>query len=133
MVSSFLAEVCTSPHSLTGLTQGPHTFSVKATDAVGNIDPTPASFTWMAKLPPINSTPSGFINKGGAYYTHGNVVKLTISATGAGENGVRAYFVSENPVTPNASDPGWVTFTNRKAYSHTVNYTLSEGTGKKTV
>jgi hypothetical protein len=35
---------------------------------------------------------------------------------------------------PAASDPGWVTFPqNKQAYSHTVNYTLSEGTGKKTV
>ncbi len=126
--------VCTSPHSYAGITTGPHAFTVKATDAVGNTDPTPASFTWMINLPPINLTPAGFINKNGAYYTHGNVVKLSISATASSERGVKAYFVSENPVMPAASDPGWVTLPqNKKAYSHTVSYTLSEGTGKKTV
>jgi hypothetical protein len=126
--------VCTSPHSYAGITTGPHTFTVKATDAVGNTDPTPASFIWTINLPPINLTPAGFINKDGAYYTHGNVVKLSISATASSERGVKAYFVSENPAMPAASDPGWVTLPqNKKAYSHTVSYTLSEGTGKKTV
>ncbi len=37
---------CTSPQSYSGLGNGNHTFQVKATDAVGNTDPTPASFTW---------------------------------------------------------------------------------------
>jgi hypothetical protein len=37
---------CISPHSYTGLTAGSHTFSVYATDAAGNVDTTPATFTW---------------------------------------------------------------------------------------
>jgi hypothetical protein len=37
---------CTSPTSFTGLSSGSHTFDVEATDAAGNADPTPASFTW---------------------------------------------------------------------------------------
>ena len=34
------------PFSYSGLAQGPHTFSVRATDAAGNTDPTPAQRTW---------------------------------------------------------------------------------------
>jgi hypothetical protein len=37
---------CTSPQGYTGLGTGSHTFEVRATDAVGNVDTTPASFTW---------------------------------------------------------------------------------------
>jgi hypothetical protein len=37
---------CTSPASLTGLADGSHTFKVKATDAAGNADTTPAVYTW---------------------------------------------------------------------------------------
>jgi len=37
---------CISPTSLTGLAQGAHTFEVRAKDAVGNVDGTPALRTW---------------------------------------------------------------------------------------
>ncbi|MBI3072170.1 MAG: DUF11 domain-containing protein [Deltaproteobacteria bacterium] len=37
---------CTSPVSFTGLSAGSHTFLVRATDAAGNVDATPASYPW---------------------------------------------------------------------------------------
>jgi len=37
---------CTSPKTYSGLAVGSHTFSVKATDAAGNTDPSPATQTW---------------------------------------------------------------------------------------
>jgi hypothetical protein len=37
---------CASPKSYSGLSQGPHTFDVRATDAAGNVDTSPASSTW---------------------------------------------------------------------------------------
>ncbi len=37
---------CTSPADFSGLALGEHTFEVRATDAVGNIEATPASLSW---------------------------------------------------------------------------------------
>jgi hypothetical protein len=37
---------CVSPQSYSGLGLGTHSFQVRATDAAGNTDPTPASYTW---------------------------------------------------------------------------------------
>lgn len=38
---------CTSPKNYTSLSQGSHTFDVRAKDAAGNVDPTPATYTWV--------------------------------------------------------------------------------------
>ena len=38
--------VCFSPTHYSGLTVAPHTFSVRATDPAGNVDPSPALWSW---------------------------------------------------------------------------------------
>ncbi|CAA9261089.1 MAG: hypothetical protein AVDCRST_MAG93-2188, partial [uncultured Chloroflexia bacterium] len=42
---------CVSPRNYSELGDGPHTFRVRAVDAVGNVDPSPATYTWT-----INTT-----------------------------------------------------------------------------
>jgi hypothetical protein len=56
---------CASPRSVSGLADGAHTFEVRATDAVGNSDATPAQRGWSvdstAPQTTIDSGPSGTI------------------------------------------------------------------------
>lgn len=47
---------CTSAQSYTGLSEASHTFSVKATDAAGNTDPSPATYTWTVDLTAPDTT-----------------------------------------------------------------------------
>ena len=49
---------CASPQAYSDLSNGSHTFYVRATDAASNVDPTPASRTWMVDTttPPPEST-----------------------------------------------------------------------------
>jgi hypothetical protein len=51
---------------------GPHTFQAQATDAAGNTDPTPASYSWTIDLTPpdttITSGPSGTITTSSASF-----------------------------------------------------------------
>src|SRR5207247_1669164 len=49
---------CVSPRSYSALGFGSHSFQVRATDAAGNTDPTPASYTWTVGFPtPPDTTP----------------------------------------------------------------------------
>jgi hypothetical protein len=47
---------CTSPNTVADLTDGPHTFAVRATDAAANTDPTPASRTFSVDATPPETT-----------------------------------------------------------------------------
>jgi plastocyanin len=50
---------CSSPQSYSGLSEGSHTFQVKASDVAGNADASPASRSWTVALPPETSIDSG--------------------------------------------------------------------------
>jgi hypothetical protein len=45
-VDGGIYEPCASPFSTSTLSVGSHIFAVRAVDALGNFDPTPASYTW---------------------------------------------------------------------------------------
>ena len=50
---------CTSPKEYTGLATGSHTFQVRAKDAAGNADATPAERTWTIASTPVDTNPGG--------------------------------------------------------------------------
>jgi len=49
---------CTSPYTFSGLAVGSHTVQIRATDSAGNIDATPASYTWVIDTT-APTTPTG--------------------------------------------------------------------------
>ena len=50
---------CTSPEQYSDLTRGSHTLRVRAVDAAGNIDGSPAEYTWIVAPPPVVTILSG--------------------------------------------------------------------------
>jgi peptidoglycan/xylan/chitin deacetylase (PgdA/CDA1 family) len=75
-------ELCTSPRNYNGLSNGSHTFRVRATDTAGNVDTTPAERTWTVQIqtpppdtvPPettITAGPSGTVNTADASFFFG--------------------------------------------------------------
>jgi peptidoglycan/xylan/chitin deacetylase (PgdA/CDA1 family) len=56
-------ENCTSPHAVSGLANGSHTFEVRSTDLLGTLEASPPSYTWTVDTTPpvttIESEPLG--------------------------------------------------------------------------
>jgi subtilisin-like proprotein convertase family protein len=50
---------CPSSQGYSGLADGSHTLSVRAVDATGNVDTTPASYSWRVSVPPETTTGGG--------------------------------------------------------------------------
>src|SRR5205085_72877 len=67
---------CNSPKGLSGLADGSHTMSVRATDAAGNRDATPASVTWTVDT----TAPETTIDASPAELTKETSARLTFSS-----------------------------------------------------
>ena len=71
---------CTSPKAYNGLTTGSHTFSVRATDAAGNTDSTPATQTWTIQSAPADHQPVAAYTYTPASPTIGQAVSFDASS-----------------------------------------------------
>ena len=69
---------CTSPEGLSGLADGSHTFRVRAIDPAGNVDGTPATYTWTFDATP----PGGGLTDPGQFLR--GTVTLTASPSDSG-------------------------------------------------
>jgi hypothetical protein len=68
---------CTSPSTFTDLPDGEHTFRVRARDPAGNVDPTPASYTWT-----VGSGGVAFLGDGLGCLASGGNVSWVLMALG---------------------------------------------------
>jgi hypothetical protein len=73
---------CTSPQSYTGLAEGGHTFEVRATDAAGNSDASPATHSWTIDL----TAPQTTIGSGPSTPTNQASASFSFSASEAGSS-----------------------------------------------
>ena len=78
---------CTSPKSYAGLSEGSHTFDVRAIDSVGNVDGTPASFTWVVDT----TAPDTIIDTAPADPGNSPNVSVSFHGTDTGGSGVASY------------------------------------------
>jgi hypothetical protein len=76
---------CSSPKSYTDLAVGSHTFSVRATDAVGNVDASPATRQWTVTDTPSDTTaPNTTISSGPTGATNDPTPTFAFAADEAG-------------------------------------------------
>jgi hypothetical protein len=113
---------CTSPKSYSSLSQGKHTFEVKAVNFTGKPDPSPASRSWFVDT----AVPRGTVSiNGGAASTRSQSVTLSLSASdpSPASGVVSVRFRNENTTTWSEWLP----------YSSSEPWQLSNGAGTKTV
>jgi len=95
------AVACTSPWTLTDLSEGAHTFAVRAVNGEGEADPTPASWSWTVDLtPPPAPTDVSAVATSGTQVT----VSWSSVSDASGINGYDVYrdgalFARLGPVT----------------------------------
>jgi len=81
---------CSTPVSYTGLSVGEHTFSVRAVDGAGNVDPTPETHTWVieeAPAPPADTTaPDTSISSGPEASTTETTATFALSSNESGSS-----------------------------------------------
>jgi hypothetical protein len=121
---------CSSPASYSGLAVGAHTFSVRATDAAGNTDPTPASRTWTVEAiappppPPDTTAPDTSIAGGPSGTTTSTEAAFGLTATEAGSS-----FACKLDGGNWASCSSPVTYTGLAVGSHTLSARATDAAG----
>jgi Bacterial Ig-like domain (group 3) len=114
---------CTSPQNYSGLAEGSHTFQVRAIDAAGNVDASPASFTWLVDtVKPSSQASSPAFNN-----TATIAVSFTSNDPGANASGVaKVELWAKGP-----SDSGYskVDETTTSLASGSFSYPVTQGDG----
>ena len=127
-------EGATSPYTHTGLTNNtPYYYALTSVDENAEEGPLSAEQVVTPILIDLAApqNPDLVLNHG-AFMTNSLDVVATISAKDL-DTGVAGYFISENPLTPSATLPGWIEVEPEHRFGATIPFTVSPGDGTKTV
>jgi large repetitive protein len=113
---------CDTPALYSGLSTGQHTFEVRAIDAEGNVDPTPATFTWTVSDGTAPQTTIG----AGAPAANTNNVNATFNFTADEAGSSFACSIDDGPYFPCTSPK---TYTNLAAGPHVVRVRATDTAG----
>ncbi|HXV71439.1 MAG TPA: carbohydrate binding domain-containing protein [Acidimicrobiia bacterium] len=118
---------CTSPVDYLGLSAGPHTFEVVATDVSANVDPTPAMRTWIIGEPPPDPEPGELIGNPGFETDtsgwRGQAASNTLALVAGGHSGNWAVEVSKSDAGSSCGiddSPNWVAVTAAGTYTASI-------------
>ena len=116
-----------SPHALSGLAPGAHTFAVRATDDVNQPDATPATFNWIVDVTPPTAR---ILFPMPVSYT--DAATLTVRGTASDANGVGS--VSVNGVAATSIDgfENWRANVPLSAVTTTVTVSVTDAAGNVT-
>ncbi|MEC4673689.1 MAG: 6-bladed beta-propeller [Nitrospirota bacterium] len=134
LVSATKIEGVMSPHNHLGLSNSvPYFYALTCVNEEGVegplsqvVDITPVLIDLAAP-----QSPDIVLNHGG-YMVNSLDVVATISAKDM-DTGVAGYFISENPMSPSATLPGWIEVEPEFKFGATIPFALSPGDGPKTV
>jgi hypothetical protein len=123
---------CTSPKSYSGLSAGSHTFSVRATDAAGNTDASPATQTWT--IQPADHQLTAVYSYAPTAPKRGQAVSFDASASACDDAPCTYTWVDDGPDGPGGDD--WslgggktMSFTFQKAGTKHVRLTVTDADG----
>jgi hypothetical protein len=119
--------VCSSPKSYSGLVVGTHTFSVRATDAAGNTDTSPATQSWTVEAPPPppdTTAPDTSITSGPSGGTTSTEAAFGLAST---ESGSTLACKLDSGSWASCSTP--VTYTGLAVGSHAFSTRATDGAG----
>jgi hypothetical protein len=95
---------CTAPKSYSGLSSGAHTFSVRATDAAGNTDASPASWTWTISTTTSDHQPTAVYSYAPSAPSAGQAVSFDASASACDDAPCTYTWVDDGTDGPGGTD-----------------------------
>jgi hypothetical protein len=136
-VSSFACRIdagafapCSSPVTYSALTLGEHRFEVRAADAAGNQDNSPAAYAWSVDARPDTTITSALDNRGNEIWNGGSTRSdmITFKFAGSDNNGITGFECSVDAAAfASCSSPRILNGISRGSHSFRVRAVDSRG------